>query len=181
VTDPGTTIADELSDITEFELLTLLANEFGDGGLAINVVDTRKDAPAQLILTIAMPPGAPGAVINTYFMPGVRDPSAIEHFVTLAYEVAPGNEAVVATTVCFVNTLLPMTGFEYSIDDQVMVFRHTHAVSLYPLDPSIIASGLSMVHADVANFAPVLGNVAATGDADASFAAAQAIVDELAP
>lgn len=171
---------DDLGDISEFELLTLLADEFRDGGLAIDAVDASNGAPAQLILAIEMPASEPPAVINTYFLPGVASPSALQYFVTLTYEVAPGHESAVASTVCFVNTLLPVTGFEYSAADQVMVFRHTQAVSLYPLDPGVVAWGLSMVHAAVANFAQLLGATAATGDADAAFVDAQAIIVDLA-
>jgi hypothetical protein len=172
--------SEQLGDLTEFGLLKLLADEFRDGGLTIDAVDANGGAPAQLVVAITMPPGEPSAVINTYFMPAVSDPAAIQHFVTLPYEVGSGHSDAVARTVCVVNTMLPVTGFEFSATDGVMVFRHTHAVSLHPLDPGVIAWGMSMAHAAVANFAPLLGAVASTGDSDSAFAAAQAIIDDLA-
>jgi hypothetical protein len=69
---------------------------------------------------------------------------------------------------------------EYSAAARVMVFRHTQAVGLHPLDPGVVAWGPWMVHAAVANFAPSLGAVASTGDTDAALAAAQPIIDGLA-
>lgn len=171
---------DDLGEVTEAELLQLLADEFAAGGLAVDVVQASGAAPAQLICPIAQADGHPPAVINTYFIPAVSNPSALQYFVTLAYEVSPHAVGAVSQFVCFVNTLIPATGFEFGAAERVCVFRHTHAVSLNPLDPGVVAWSLSMVHAAVANFAPLLGEVASGGDVDAAMATARSIIDELA-
>ncbi len=170
---------EDLGEVTELQLLSLLADEFRDGGLAVDVVEARDGAPDQLILAITMPEGEPRAVINTYFMPGIEHPSALQHFVTLPYPVAATSESQVAQTICFVNSMLPVTGFEFSATERVLVFRHSHAISLHPLDPGVVAWSLSMVHAAVANFAPLLGQVASGGDAAVAVESAQQIFDDL--
>ncbi len=175
-----TDTSEDLGEVTERDLLGLLADEYRAGGLSVEVVPATEGAPDQLVLPITMPEGQPAAVINAYFLPGVADPAAMQYFVTLAYEVTPEATNDVLHLIAFVNSMLPVTGFEFSAPHGVLVFRHSHAVSLHPLDPGVVAWSLSMVHAAVANFAPIIGQVAAGGDAERATEQAQSVIDSLA-
>ena len=156
------------SDDVRAELLGLLGDEFRSGGVPNRLLPATGVAPAQLIVPIELDEpnlgnpnlGGRHLRINLYFLPEVDDPPVIQYFVGLPYDMAAGSEATLARFLCYANANLPLAGFEMSESDGVLVFRHTHAVVVQPLDPSIIAWTLSMIRMAIITFGDLIEDVA---------------------
>jgi hypothetical protein len=163
----------------QFELLGLLADEFRAGGMPASVLPADDPAPAQLVMPIDS--GQPGRHlrINSYFLPGVDHPAVLQHFVSLPYLVVPSAVLPLARYLALLNPELPVTGFEMNEHARVVVFRHTHAVNVYPLDPGVVAWTMSMVSAAVREFGGGVERVGAGADVDEVFAAARLHLDAL--
>jgi hypothetical protein len=167
--------ADQLPD-----LLEILVAEFRDGGIDVTLVPESLGAPAQLVVSIddaesggPSTDNHPHLRINTYFVPDIDNPPVLQYFVTLPYTVDPTRVDELARLLCMINTNLPLTGFELSEHNEVMVFRHTHAISVRPLDPGVIAWTWAMIRSAVIEFGPLLDR------ADLSVDDAATSLDEL--
>lgn len=97
----------------------------------------------------------------------------LQYFVTLPYAVDPTRADGLARLLCMINTNPPLTGFELSERNEVMVFRHTHAISVRPLDPGVIAWTWAMIRSAVLEFSPLLNR------ADLSMDDAATALDEV--
>jgi hypothetical protein len=142
-----------------------LAEEFGEGGMAVNVLDATDVMPAQLVVPFETDPASPHNLrIHCVLLPLGHDPAIMQFFVTLPYLVETSALATLARFVCAVNAELPLTGFEMNERHRVLVFRTTHPVDVDGLDPSVVAWTLSMVSSAIREFGPLVEDVAGGGD-----------------
>jgi len=173
--------ADESTGLDELpELLAVLVAEFREGGIEATLVPEAVGAPAQIVVPI--PDADRHLRINTFFLPDVDDPPVVQYFVTLPYSVDPERVDSLARLLCMLNANLPLTGFELSERNEAVVFRHTHAISVRPLDPGVIAWTWAMIRSAVVEFGSLversaggLGFEDAAAAVDAAFAT---IVDD---
>ena len=142
------------------ELLGLLAEEFGEGGLVVHVVPAGGELPAQLVMPIDSGRSGRNLRIQVYFLPQVDDPPVLQYFVTLPYQLRREAMPTLARLLCALNASLPVTGFELSEPNRVVVFRHTHAINVQPLDPGVIAWTLTMIRSATQGFGDLVEAVA---------------------
>jgi len=164
----------------QFELLGLLADEFRAGGMPASVLPADAPAPAQLVMPIDSGRVGRHLRVSSYFLPGVDHPAVMQHFVSLPYLVVPSAVAPLARYLALLNPELPVTGFEMNEHARVVVFRHTHAVTVHPLDPGVVAWTVSMVSAAVREFGDGVERVGAGADVDEVFADARVLLDSFA-
>lgn len=168
--EPETAVS--AAEAAEPDLFELLVEEFRLGGLPVALVPGSESFPTQLVVAIDGAESVEDGVgvenlrINTYFVPGVTDPPAMQYFVTLPYEVVDDAAPAILRFIAALNANLPITGFEFAEAHGVVVFRHTHAVSVRPLDPGVIAWTWSMIGSSVAEFGPLVREVCRGGDPD---------------
>ena len=157
------------------DLLELLVDEFRAGGLETTLVPASAEFPPQLVLPFESGVEGRQLRINTYFVPGVDDPPALQYFVTLPYEIdAAADGGPIARFLAALNANLPITGFEYAEGGGVVAFRHTHAVSVRPLDPGVMAWTWSMIRSAIDEFGGVVRDVCAGADVDEAITAMNA-------
>ena len=142
------------------ELLGLLAEELRSGGVTATVAPERAGTPAQLITPIGSGSTDRTLRVHTYFLPEVDDPPVLQYFVPLPYAVGASAFPDLARFLCALNADLPLTGFETAPTTSVVVFRHTQAVSIRPLDPGVVAWTLAMVGSAVEAFGDLVEAVA---------------------
>lgn len=158
----------------EYELLSLLADEFRAGGIECGVAAALGGVPAQLIVDVAG-----GDSVHICFLPEHDQPPVLQYLVALAVDLTEDAVGDTARFAALVNTTLPLTGFEVSEALRSVVFRYLQPVSVHPLDPAVIAWPLSMIHFAISYYA---GMIAAVGtgtpydEVVAGFAAKQAEV-----
>lgn len=140
------------------DLLEVLVAEFREGGIEATLVPASIGAPAQIVVPIAH--SERHLRINTFFLPDVDDPPVLQYFVTLPYAVDIDHVDSLARLLCMVNANLPLTGFELSEHNEAVVFRHTHAISVRPLDPGVIAWTWAMIRSAVTDFGPIVEQAA---------------------
>jgi len=153
-----------VSDLEQLpELLEVLVTEFRDGGIDATLVPPTLGAPPQLVVPIEDPTldADRHLRINTFFVPDLDDPPVLQYFVALPYAVTMEHVDALARFLCTLNTNLPMAGFELSERNEAIVFRHTHAISVRPLDPGVIAWSWAMIRSAVIEFGPLVERVAA--------------------
>jgi hypothetical protein len=164
-------VADADAD-PQFELLTLLRQEFAAGGIECGVSAAVGEVPAQLIVDVAG-----GNSVHVCFLPDHDQPPVLQYLVALDVDVDPGFGAASARFAALVNASLPITGFEVSESVASVVFRYIQPVSVHPLDPGVIAWPLSMIHFALRYYADLIA-AACTGteydDLVARFEAMQA-------
>lgn len=144
------------------ELLDALAEKLAAGGFGATVVPASGQSPRQLVYPINSVDDR-HLGINTYFMPGIANPSVLQHFVALPYSIRSTAASDVVQFVGVVNTNLPLTGFEFDAHSAVAVFRHTHAIGVELLNPDVIAWTWAMIAQAVQDFGPLVERVGAGG------------------
>jgi non-homologous end joining protein Ku len=144
----------------EEELLGLLAEELRSGGIAATLTPHQGATPAQLVTPIGEDSIGRSLRVHAFFLPDIDDPPVLQYFVALPYAVQPGMFSNLAQFVCTLNADLPLTGFEAVPTSDVIVFRHTQAVSVRPLDPGVVAWTLAMIGAAVREFGDLVEAVA---------------------
>ena len=149
-------------DLPNIELFELLVTEFLEGGIETTLIPDMNGIPAQLVFPIEADhlDAERHLRIHTFFVPDVGQPPVLQYFVSLPYTVDPSSRDQLARFVCTLNTNLPLGGFEYSERNEVVAFRHTHAISVRPLDPGVIAWAWSMIRTAVVEFGPLVERVA---------------------
>ncbi|HEY4332732.1 MAG TPA: hypothetical protein VGM78_09185 [Ilumatobacteraceae bacterium] len=155
------------------ELIEIISAEFNEAGIENSVVqptyvDDGMVSPAQMVVPLSSDSQGRTPVAHVYFLPILHDPPVVQHMVILEYEIADGAVANLARLVGFLNSNLPITGFEFNESLGHIVFRHTHAVSTEPLDPGVIAWPLTMIRYAVENYGGLVEFVAGGGDYDAA-------------
>jgi hypothetical protein len=130
-----------VDDDPQFELLTLLRDEFAAGGIDCGVSSSVGEVPAQLIVDVAG-----GNSVHVCFLPDHDQPPVLQYLVPLDIDLDRAHGAGAARFVALVNASLPVTGFELSESAAAVVFRYVQPVSVHPLDPAVIAWPLSMIH-----------------------------------
>jgi len=143
-----------------YELLGLLAEEFAAGGIEASLLPGDDEVPAQLMVPLVAEDGASWTA-HVCFLPEHASPAVLQYLVVVDDDI---RDDAVPTTARFlhqVNAALPLTGFELGESVSTVVFRHTQALSVHPLDPGVVAWPLSMIHHAVTRFGPL---VVAAGD-----------------
>jgi hypothetical protein len=142
------------------ELLGLLAEELRSGGVRATVAPGQGATPPQMMTPIETDSAGRMLRVHTYFLPDIDEPPVLQYFVPLPYAVRPGAFADLAGFLCALNADLPLTGFETAPATDVVVFRHTQAVSIRPLDPGVVAWTLAMIGSAVEEFGDLVEAVA---------------------
>jgi len=155
------------------ELIEIISAEFNAAGIENSVVqptflDGGVVAPAQMVVPLSADLEGRTPTAHVYFLPIVHDPAVVQYMVMLDYEVVEAAMANVARYITFLNSNLPITGFELNESLGQIVFRHTHAVSTSPLDPSVIAWPLTMIRYAIESYGPLVELVATGGDFDSA-------------
>jgi hypothetical protein len=176
-------VTDDDGDVRS-ELIDILSEELNEGGIENTVVqptwvDGGVQSPAQLLVPFSTDHRGRTPVCHVFFLPKLEDPPVMQYMVLLEYDVKPGAQYNVARFIAYLNSNLPITGFEYSESLEHLVFRHTHAVSTAPLDPGVVAWPLTMIRYAVENYAPLLENVAEGGDLAAAVSLLAASFDQM--
>jgi len=146
------------------ELLGLLADELREGGVPAIVMPADGAMPAQMVTSIESTDEQHHLRVHSYFLPDADAPAVLQHFVTLPYDITVAALPTAARFICALNAELPVTGFELGERSRAVVFRHTHAVNIRPLDPGVVAWTLAMVSSAVTELGDLVE--AAGGGAD---------------
>lgn len=145
--------------MSTFELLALVPALNAEGFLT-RLIPASEEVPLEQ-LVVVLYDNNPELIwqLEIMFLPLIEEPSVLQFFVPLPFEINQISISDLARFILLLNTKLSLTGFELREENGWVYYRHLMTCSESELDEELIVNTVWMISYVLDRFAPILREV----------------------